>query len=62
MTCKEKEHLYLLIIILKDLINYGGNIINIKIKLVIIKIKRRMIIINFFILLLGNDKVVLEMP
>jgi len=48
--------------ILKDLINYGGNIINLEIGLVIIKIKGKEVIINFNILLLGNDKIVLEMP
>jgi len=62
MTYREKEHLYLLIIILKDLINYKGGIINIKIGLVIIRIKRRMSMMNFNILLLGNDKAVLGMP
>jgi len=48
--------------ILGDLINYKEGIINLKIKLVIIKIKRKEVIINFNILLLGNNKVVLEMP
>jgi len=47
--------------ILKNLINYRGGIINIKTGLVIIKIKGRMIIINFDILLLGNNKAVLKM-
>jgi len=48
--------------ILKDLINYRGNIINLKIGLVMIWIKGKEIIINFNILLLGNDKAVLGMP
>jgi len=48
--------------ILKDLINYKGGIINLKIELVMIRIKGKEIIINFNILLLGNDKVVLGMP
>jgi len=48
--------------ILKNLINYKGDIINLKIRLVIIKIKGKEVIINFNILLLGNDKIVLEMP
>jgi len=61
MTCREKEHLYLLVIILKNLINYRKDIINIEIGLVIIRIKGRAIIINFNILLLENDKVVLGM-
>jgi len=62
MTCKDKEHLYLLVIILKDLINYKGGIINIEIGLVIIRIEKRTIIINFNILLLKDNKVVLGMP
>jgi len=48
--------------ILRDLINYRGGIINLKIGLVIIRIKGREVIINFNILLLGNDKAVLGMP
>jgi len=48
--------------ILKDLINYKGKVINIKIELTIIKIKGREIIISFNILLLGNNKAVLRMP
>jgi len=62
MICWQKEYLYLLNIILKDLINYRRGIINLKIRLVIIKIKGKEVIINFNILLLGNDKAVLEMP
>jgi len=52
----------LLNINLKDLISYKGGIINLEIGLVIIKIKRREVIMNFDILLLGNNKVVLGMP
>jgi len=48
--------------ILRDLINYGGGIINLKTGLVIIRIKGKEIIINFNILLLGNDKAILGMP
>jgi len=48
--------------ILGDLINYKGGIINLEIGLVIIKIKGKEVTINFNILLLGNDKVVLGMP
>jgi len=62
MTCQQKEYLYLLNIILRDLINYRGGIINLEIELVIIRIEGKEIIINFNILLLGNDKVVLGMP
>jgi len=48
--------------ILRNLINYRGGIINLEIGLVIIKIKGKEIIINFNILLLGNNKAVLGMP
>jgi len=48
--------------ILGDLINYRGGIINLEIGLVIIKIEGIEVIINFDILLLGNDEVVLGMP
>jgi len=61
MTCRQKEYLYLLVIILKDLINYKKGIINIEIGLIIIKIKGKEILINFNILPLKNNKVVLEM-
>jgi len=49
-------------IILEDLINYRGGIINLEIGLVIIRIEGKEIIMNFNILLLGNDKAVLGMP
>jgi len=62
MTCQQKEYLYLLNIILRDLINYRGGIINLEIGLVIIRIKGKEITINFDILLLGNNKAVLGMP
>jgi len=62
MTYQQKEYLYLLNIILKDLINYRGGIINLEIGLVIVRIKGKEITINFNILLLGNDKAVLGMP
>jgi len=47
--------------ILGNLINYKGGIINLKIGLVIIRIEGKEIIINFNILLLGNNKAVLGM-
>jgi len=62
MTYWQKEHLYLLVIILKDLINYRGGVINIEIELIIIKIKGKEIIISFNILLLEHNKVVLGIP
>jgi len=48
--------------ILENLINYRGGIINLEIGLVIIKIKGKEIMINFNILLLGNNEAVLGMP
>jgi len=48
--------------ILRDLINYRGGIINLEIGLVIIKIKGKEVMMNFNILLLGNNEVVLGMP
>jgi len=48
--------------ILGDLINYKRGIINLEIGLVITRIKGKEIIINFNILLLGNNKAVLRMP
>jgi len=62
MTCQQKEYLYLLNMILKDLINYRGGIINLEIGLVMIRIEGKEVIINFNILLLGNNKAVLGMP
>jgi len=48
--------------ILGDLINYRGGIINLETGPVITRIKGKEIMMNFDILLLGNDKAVLEMP
>jgi len=62
MTCQQKEHLYPLNIILGDLINYRGGIINLETGPVTIRIKGKEIIMNFNILLLGNNKAVLGMP
>jgi len=62
MICWQKEYLYSLNIILKNLINYRGGIINLEIGLIIIRIKGKEVMINFDILLLGNDEVVLGMP
>jgi len=61
IPCKQKENPYLLVTILKDLITYGDGIIYIKIGLILVIIKGRLVIINFDILLLGNNKAVLEM-
>jgi len=46
--------------ILKNLINYRGGVINMEIELIIIKIEGKEIIISFNILLLGNNKAVLK--
>ena len=62
MTCQQKEYLYLLNIILGDLINYRGGIINLEIGLVTIRIEGKEVIMNFNVLLLGNNKAVLGMP
>jgi len=62
MTCQQKEYLYLLNIILGDPINYRGGIINLKTGLVIIRIEGKKIMMNFNILLLGNNMAVLGMP
>jgi len=62
MTYWQKEHLYLLVIILKNLINYRGGVINMEIKLIKIRIKGKEITMSFNILLLGNNKAVLGMP
>ena len=48
--------------ILGDPISYKNRVIYIEIELVELRIKGRIIIINFNILLLGKDKAVLEMP
>jgi len=48
--------------ILGDLINYKGGIINLETELVMIKIKGKEVIMNFNILLLGNNKIVLGIP
>jgi len=62
IICQQKEHLYPLNIILENLVNYRGGIINLEMGLVIIKIERKEIMMNFDILPLGNDKAVLGMP
>jgi hypothetical protein len=52
---------YALVTILGDPVLYKDGIINLEIGLVQINIKRRDIIVNFNILLLGQDKAVLGM-
>jgi len=48
--------------ILGDLINYRGGIINLETGLVMIRIEGKEITMNFDILPLGNNEVVLGMP
>jgi len=48
--------------ILKNLINYKGDIINMEMGLIMIRIEGKIIMINFNILLLKNNKAVLRMP
>ena len=43
-----------------NLITYKDGMIYIKIKMILIIIKGKLVIINFIILLLGNNKVVLK--
>ena len=59
---RQKKYLYLLVIISGDLISYKNKVIYIKIEPVELRIKGWTAIINFNILLLGKDKVVLGMP
>ena len=59
---KLKKNLYLLVIILEDLIFYKNKVIRIKTEPLELKIKGRRVVINFNILLLGNDEAVLKMP
>ena len=59
---RDKENLYLLVTISRDLIMYRDGIIWIETGPVKIEIKRQRISISFNILLLGKDKVVLGMP
>jgi len=61
MTYQQKEYPYLLVIILRDLINYRGGVINMEMELIIIRIKGKEITISFNILLLGNNEAVLKM-
>jgi hypothetical protein len=56
---RQKLEPYALVTILGDPVPYRDRIINLKTGLVQINIKRRDIIVNFNILLLGQDKAVL---
>ena len=57
---REKEHLYLLITILGELVLYKDSIINLEIEPIQVNIKGWNIIVNFNILLLEIDEAVLK--
>ena len=57
-----KENLYPLVTILENPIFYKSRVICIKIEPLELRIKGWRVIINFNILLLGNNKVVLKIP
>ena len=59
---KLKENLYPLVTISGDPIFYKNKVIRIKTKPLKLKIKGQRVIISFNILLLGNNKAVLEIP
>jgi hypothetical protein len=59
MPYKQKIELYTLVTILEDPVPYKDGIINLETRLVQVNIKRRDVIVNFNILLLGQDKAVL---
>ena len=59
---RQKEHLYLLITILGDLIAYRGGAINLKTRPIQLTIKERPVKISFNILPLGKDKAILKIP
>ena len=56
----EKEKPYLLVTILGELVLYKDSIINLKTGPIQVDIKEQNIIINFNILLLGQDKAILK--
>ena len=57
---REKEYLYPLVIILEKLVLYKDGIINLETKPIQVNIKERSVIVDFNILLLGQDKAVLK--
>jgi hypothetical protein len=59
MLYRQKLEPYTLVMILEDLVLYKDGIINLETGLVQINIKGWDIIVNFIILLLGQDKAVL---
>jgi hypothetical protein len=61
MLYRQKLEPYTLVMILGDLVLYKDSMINLKTRLVQVNIKRRDVIVNFNILLLGQDEAVLGM-
>ena len=57
---REKEYLYLLVTISGEPVLYKDGIINLEIGLIQVNIKRQSVIINFNILLLGQDEAILK--
>ena len=57
---RQKENLYLLVMISGDLILYRNDIIHLKTEPVEIKIKGQKVVVLFNVLLLGKDEAVLE--
>ena len=61
LSYRQKESLYLLVIISGDLILYRNGIIHLKTGPVEIEIKEQKVVVLFNVLLLGKDKAVLKM-
>ena len=59
---RQKRYLYMLLLITGKKVSYGGEMINLEIEPVQLKIKGRPIKMSFNILLLGRDEAVLGMP
>jgi hypothetical protein len=57
---RQKLEPYALVTILREPVLYKDKIINLETKLVQVNIKRQDVIVNFNILLLGQDEAVLE--
>ena len=62
ISCRQKDNLYVLTIITRELIAYRGGIINIKTEPMELTIKGRPIMMSFNVLLLGNNEAVLGIP
>jgi len=62
LSYKQKENLYLLVIISGNPILYRDSMIHFETESIKVIIKKWEVVISFNILLLGKDKAVLEMP